>query len=361
MAERRDYPFVPDVAIPPGETIAEILEERGITQSDFAQLLGRTEKNVSQLINGKAPIGHDLAIDLERVLGAPSSFWNNSESTYRDLLARHEEKDRLSAEVAWARQFPLKEMEEQGFIAREGGAGEQTAGLLDYFGAASTDAWKGYWASPKRLAARMTSAYTPDVPALTAWLRAGEIAARGVETAPFDAKAFEEIVREAPALTLGDIEQAVSTLQARCAQAGVALVLVPELPKIRCSGVSRWLSADKALIQLCLRYKTADQLWFSYFHEACHILRHSKKRTYVAYLNEQSYEELEANGFAADALIKPAAWADFVSQGKPSKAQVMDFAGAQRVAPGVVVGRLQHEKLIPFAQMNDLKVPLTWV
>lgn len=360
MTERRDYPFVPDVPIPPGETIAELLEERGITQSDFAQLLGRTEKNVSQLVNGKAPIGHDLAIDLERVLGVPSSFWNNLEATYRDLLARQEAKDRLAAETTWAKQFPLKEMESQGFIARETGAGERTASLLDYFGVASTDAWQGYWGSPKRLAARMTNAYTPDVPALTVWLRAGELAARNVETAPFDPKAFGAVVRDAPSHTLGDIEQAIPALQTRCAQAGVALVLVPELPKIRCSGVSRWLATDKALIQLCLRYKTADQLWFSFFHEACHILRHSKKRTYVAYLNEESHEELEANAFAADIMIQPSAWADFTSHGKPSKARVLEFATTQGIAPGVVVGRLQHERIVPFAQMNDLKVPLDW-
>jgi HTH-type transcriptional regulator/antitoxin HigA len=360
MTERGDYPFVPDVPMPPGETIAELLEERGITQSDFAQLLGRTEKNVSQLINGKAPLGHDLAIDLERVLGAPSSFWNNLESTYRDLLARQEARDRLAAETTWAKKFPLKAMESQGFIARESSTGECTADLLDYFGVASTDAWQGYWSSPRRLAARMTGAYTPDIPALTAWLRAGELAARTIETAPFSARGFEIVVRNAPPLTSGDIRQTFPALRVQCAQVGVALVLVPELPKIRCSGVSRWLASDKALIQLCLRHKTADQLWLSFFHEACHILRHSKKRTYVAYLNEQSHEELEANVFAADTLIQPSAWADFTSRGKPSKARVLEFATIQGIAPGVVVGRLQHEKIVPFAQMNDLKVPLVW-
>ena len=360
MAERKSYPFVPDVAIPPGETIAELLEERGITQSDFAQLLGRTEKNVSQLINGKAPIGHDLAIDLERVLGTPSSFWNNLESTYRDLLARQEEKGRLSAEMTWAKKFPLKEMESQDIVARESSPSEQTACLLDYFGVASAEAWQGYWASPKRLAARMTSAYTPDIPALTVWLREGELAARDVQTAPFDAKAFETVVRGAPAMTCRDIRLAIPDLQTSCAQTGVALVLVPELPKIRCSGVSRWLMSDKALIQLCLRYKTADQLWFSFFHEACHVLRHSKKRTYVAYPNGQSQEELEANEFAADTMIQPTAWSGFTAGGKPSRAQVVEFAAAQGIAPGIVVGRLQHKKIVTFAQMNDLKVPLTW-
>lgn len=335
-----------------------MLEERGITQSDFAQLLGRTEKNISQLINGKAPLSHGLAIDLERVLGAPSEFWNNRESGYR--LARHEEQERLAGEKAWARQFPLKDMECQGIIARESGPAEQTAGLLDYFGVASTEAWKAYWSSSKRLAARMTSAYSPDIPALTVWLREGELAARAVVTAPFDPRAFERVVRNAPSMTSDDIEQAIPALQERCAGAGVALVLVPALPKIRCSGVSRRLSSDKALIQLCLRYKTADQLWFSFFHEACHVLRHSKKRTYIAYLNEESHEELEANEFAANTMIGLAPWTAFTSRGKPTKAQVREFAASQQIAPGIVVGRLQHEKIVPFTQMNDLKVSLSW-
>lgn len=360
MSDRKGYRFVPDVPVPPGETIAELLEERGITQSDFAQLLGRTEKNVSQLINGKAPLSHELAIDLERVLGAPSAFWNNLESGYRDQLARQEEQERLVNESSWAKQFPLKDMESRGLIARESGPGDCTARLLDYFGVASTDAWRGYWGSPKRLAARMTNAFSPDIPALTVWLREGELTARALDTAPFNARVFETVVREAAAMTVDDIQDSVPALQAMCAEAGVVLILVPELPKIRCSGVSRWLSADKALIQLCLRYKTADQLWFSFFHEACHILRHSKKRTYVAYLNQESPEELEADEFAANSLIRPEVWADFIAFGRPTKVAVLEFATAHNIAPGIVVGRLQHERIVPFAQMNDLKVPLAW-
>ena len=76
---------------------------------------------------------------------------------------------------------------------------------------------------------------------------------------------------------------------------------------------------------MCLRHKTADQLWFSFFHEACHILLHSKKRTYVAYLNEQSHEELEANAFAADIMIQPSAWAGFTSYGSRRKPESLSL------------------------------------
>ena len=115
------------------------------------------------------------------------------------------------------------------------------------------------------------------------------------------------------------------------------------------------------MIQLYLRYKTADQLWFSFFHEACHILRHSRKRTYVEDISDRSPEEQEANAFAADTLVPQRAWDEFVTVPRPTKASVGDFATRQGIHPGIVVGRLQHEGIVPFNHMNDLKAKLEWV
>jgi HTH-type transcriptional regulator / antitoxin HigA len=360
MAERVDYRFVPDVAIPPGETIGEILDERGITQADFALMLGRTEKNVSQLINGKAPISHELAIDLERVLGVPAALWNNLEAVYRDLLARQREDKDVEREAAWAKGFPLQRLKEDGFIARETGPAEQSSQLLEFFGVASPEAWLQYWSSPRRLAARVSGAYATDVPALTAWLRLGELAAREMEILPFDRRGFATVVCEARTLTREPVQTAFATLRNRSAECGVAVVLVQELPKIRCHGVTRWISDETALIQLCLRYKTTDQFWFSFFHEACHVLKHSRKRTYIEDIADRSVEEGEANAFAADTLIPPTAWQAFLGGGRPTKASVRAFAAEQGIAPGIVVGRLQHEQVIPFEQMNELKTKVHW-
>lgn len=361
MTNPRAYRFVPDVPIPPGETVSELLSDRHMSQADFALALGRTEKNVSQLVNGKAPITHELAIDLERVLGVPAAVWNNLESTYRDLLARRREEELLADESDWVRQFPLKRMQNEGFIARETSPARQTAEVLRFFGVASRESWTEYWASPKRLAARMTTAYTANVPALTVWLRQGELLAREVDTASYDATRFAAVVQDARRLTRDDIETAIPELTESCARAGVALVLVPELPRIRCSGVSRWVSPNKAIIQLCLRYKTHDQLWFSFFHEAGHILKHDRKHTYVQGLADDSIEEIEADAFAADTLIPRADWVRFVAAGRPTKQEVLGFARQEGIAEGIVVGRLQKERLIPFSWMNDLKVRLDWV
>lgn len=360
MADRMIHRYAPDVAIAPGETIAEILRERGIAQTDFALMLGRTEKNVSQLVNGKAPISPELAIDLERVLGVPAAMWNNLESTYRDLLARGREVERHRGDTAWVKTFPTKYLRDNDFIARETAPGEEAGELLDFFGVASPDAWRDYWTAPRRLAARATTA-SHDLPALTVWLRAGELAAREIELAAYDAKAFAAVVARARTMTCEPADEAFEALALMCAGAGVALVVVPEPPKVGCYGVTRWTSDDRAVIQLCLRRKTADQLWFSFFHEACHVLRHSRKRTYVEDMSDRSVEEVEANAFASDTLISKDAWGRFLAHGRPTKASAQAFATEQGIHVGIVVGRLQHERVVPYSHMNDLKTKLAWV
>jgi HTH-type transcriptional regulator/antitoxin HigA len=360
MADTKGYAFVPDEPVAPGETIAEILSERGITQADFALRLGRTEKNVSQLVTGIAPVTHELAISLERVLGVPAEFWNNAESRYRGLLSRAAERERLAEDVQWATQFPLKAMAERGWIARETTPAEQAEEALRFFAVSSPDAWDAYWASPRRLAARMTEAYTVDTPALTAWLRQGELQAATVETAPHDPEGFRQVLGRLRVLTCQDPGMWQAVMRDECAGTGVAVVFVPELPKIRCHAVSRWLTPDKALIQLCLRYRTDDHLWFSFFHEAAHILRHSKKRTFVDDLAGASPEEREADRLAYEWIIPGAELDAFLSHGVPTKATVVEFAERLGIAPSIVVGRLQHDRVIPQSWMNDLKTRLEW-
>lgn len=360
MAETKGYAYIPDEPVAPGETIAEILSDRGLTQADLALRLGRTEKNVSQLIAGIAPVTHELAIALERVLGVPAEFWNSAESRYRGLLARAAERDRLAADEQWAKQFPLKAMADRGWIARETTPSERTEEVLRFFAVSSPDAWGAYWASPRRLAARMTGAYAVDTSALTAWLRQGELQAAAVETAPFDSERFRQVLGRMRTLSSQDPLLWQAALRDDCASAGVAVVFVRELPKIRCHAVSRWLAPDKALIQLCLRYRTDDHLWFSFFHEAAHILRHSKKQMFVDDLAGDSPEEREADRLASEWLIPGSELAAFLANGTPTKATVVAFAKQMGIAPGIVVGRLQHDGAVPQPWMNDLKIRLDW-
>lgn len=360
MASEARYTWTPDVPVPPGETIRELLEERSISQVDFATRLGRSEKFVSQLVNGKAPLSYETAIELERVLGAPATYWNSAEATYRGLLARLQLEAKSEEQAAWVKSFPRKDMASRGWIARESSVAEQHDELLGFFGVSSISAYEEYWGSERRLAARMSTAYTAETPAIAAWLRAGERAAERVRTERFDEATFRDVLirlRTASRLTVSDWQREIVE---RSAVAGVAVVFVPDLPKTRCHAVSWWANRSRAVIQLGLRYGTADQVWFSLYHEAGHLLLDERSRSRISDLDGDPTAEERANRFAADSLVPATDYAKFIADGRPSKAQVVSFAERAGIAPGIVVGRLQKDLVIPYDRMNDLKTKLEW-
>jgi hypothetical protein len=147
-------------------------------------------------------------------------------------------------------------------------------------------------------------------------------------------------------------------MQACCAQAGVAVVFVPSLPKTGVSGATRWLSWSKALIQLSLRYKTNDHLWFTFFHEAGHILLHGRKELFLEGLNGLDAEkEQEANAFAERELVPQQVFTSWLkTTPRLTKTAIVEFSNTVGIAPGIVVGQLQHKGLLPMTHCNDLKL-----
>jgi HTH-type transcriptional regulator / antitoxin HigA len=144
------------------------------------------------------------------------------------------------------------------------------------------------------------------------------------------------------------------------ASAGVALVILPGLPGAPAGGASRWYRAH-GLITLTLRYLSDDQFWHSVYHEAGHLLGGRRGRMVLEELEyeHETDEEHAADQFAMDLLIPPADLEAFIASGEIDRRSVRSFAGSQGIAPGIVVGRLQRERTIGAAQMNDLKQRLT--
>jgi Zn-dependent peptidase ImmA (M78 family) len=124
-------------------------------------------------------------------------------------------------------------------------------------------------------------------------------------------------------------------------------------------GATRWIGPDRAILALTLRYKSNDQLWFSLFHEAAHILKQSKKLLVLEGSEALDPElEREADRFASDFLIPPAEAARL--RGLRSAAEVEQAARRIGIAPGIVVGRMQKEGWLPWKNLNGLKVSYEW-
>ena len=357
MTTNMAVPPQSDLAIPPGELLEEELEARGMTQLEFARRTGRPPQAISEIIRGKKQITYDTALEFERVLRTPAYIWVNLEAEYQLARARQREAEELSRQEARLQEFPVYEMEAHGWIARAATPQGKVRELLRFFGVASFDVWQS-----TVVGFRITPGARVSIGSLAAWLRQAELEGHTIETEPYDATRFREALAAIRELTTEPVKTFVPRMQTLCASAGVTLAFVPEIPKSGASGCARWLTRDKALIALSLRYKTNDHLWFSFFHEACHILKHRIRQVFIEGIDDNGDPDAEddANRFAADTLIPPDAWASFVGEHYPTLEAILTFAHQVRIAPGIVVGRLEHEGRIPYGRFHSQKVKLQW-
>lgn len=355
--------YLPDVVSAPGETLEEILEERGMTQAALARRMDRPLKTINEIIRGKAAITPESALQLERVLGVSATFWNRRESLYREYLARCAEEDRLRVAKDWLEQLPLRDMEKQGWVRKAFDTAGQVREVLNFFGFASPQAWTE-WSNGLQVAYRGSPAFASNPAAAAAWLRQGEIEAQSIACQPYDEKKFRAAIPWLRSLTLKDPQSFLPELMHGCASCGVAVVILPELPGTRLCGAARWLAPDKALVQLSLRHKTNDHLWFAFFHEIGHILLHGKRESFLDAERKhgRQYKEEQADRFASDVLIPPTEYQAFIdSYPRPDAAAIQRFAAEIGVAEGIVVGRLQHDGVLGWGTANHLKVHFRWV
>jgi HTH-type transcriptional regulator / antitoxin HigA len=353
-------------AVPPGDTMDERLRLRNMSQSELARRMDRPIKTINEIIKGKAAITPDTAIQLERVLGLSASFWNNLERNYREDVARIEERRQLAKQTSWLQQFPLTDMFKLGApLHRFGDPVDQLEELLRFFGVSSPAAWEKQSAAAGALF-RQSTVYAAHRPAVEAWLRWAEITADRVECAPFHEAEFRSALEQIRVLTREEPEVWYPKAIELCAAAGVALVFIRELPKTRASGAAKWLSPTKAMIALSLYGKRADIMWFSLFHEAAHILLHGRRDQFVDDADHpgrgsEDEREEQANAFARDFLIAPADYAVIRLTHNNSKRVISRFADSIGVDAGIIVGRLQHDKVIAPNYCTELRRGIDWV
>jgi HTH-type transcriptional regulator / antitoxin HigA len=353
--------YKPDSVTPPGETLLELLEERSMSQTELAERMGRPKKTISEIVNAKAAITPDTALQLENVFGVPAHFWMHREQDYQESLARGREHERLAQQIEWLKSFPVKEMIKRGWIEDKKAKLENFKAVLSFFGMASPEQWEKYWSS-RAVAYRKSTAVSTNKASVITWLRQGELLAEKIDCEPYNASKFKKALETIRTLTTESFEVARPKIVALCAEAGVAVVFVAEMPKMGVSGVTRWLSSSKALIQLSLRYKRDDSFWFTFFHEGKHVLQENKDEMFFAGDEGVAYDpdapmEREANAFSANFLIPEAEFKRFVaaSGNRYSKAEIVQFSSRLNIAPGIVVGRLQHEEHLLPTHCNDLK------
>lgn len=357
------HPYQPDYAASPGDFIQEQLDHLDISGRELARRCGRSPKLIAEIISGKAPIEPETALQLERVLETEASIWLGMEANYRLHLARVKEHSALAEHIGWAKTFPLKDLTKRGLLNIKNDAAAQVQEVLRFFGCGSVDACQDRFNELEEVAFRHSPTIDSDKAALLAWLRIGDIKAEQIETKEYDRAKFVASLKEVRSLSLKPIEVFFPEVQKLCADAGVVFILEPSLPKVALSGASRWLSPRRALIQQTVRHLSNDHFWFTFFHECAHLLLHSRKSIFLEgneMANVGPELEAEANDWASNFLIPSEALTRFITRFTYNDSQVEEFAAEHGIAPGIVVGQLQHRKVLKFQHMNHLKERYAW-
>jgi HTH-type transcriptional regulator/antitoxin HigA len=349
--------FKPDYAIHPGAYLAEILESREIKKNDFARRAGISPKAVSQIINGKALYSSELALVFERVLGVDARLWMNLASSWQLFQTERKEERKLANEATktWLKRFPVADLRKLGIVPNTRKPQELAEAILRFLGVSSPESCSE-WISSRAVAFRKSSAYNESNEATSIWLKLAEIRSATQDIPMYNRETFKKHLSDVRNLTRASFPGAIDRLQEICAKSGVYFVIIPKLSGIRLSGASWWLGNDRPMLAFSLRYGTNDHFWFTFFHEAAHILLHGKKGIFLDSQDDNDApDEQEADTFARNSLIALGSWNSFIAGANFYEPAIKAFAASQGVHPAIVVGRLQHESRIEKSWHNGLK------
>lgn len=351
-----------DLIIHPGETIADILMERNITQAELAARTGVTPAYVCNVIAGKKDISAKFAFALEYALGVSKSFWINLQANYDAELLEYNARKTITDEERTARsslrevvkylrdlgKMPIKESIEDSILTLRKVL--QISNIANLKNIIPEGAF------------RMSSKSAIDPYVMGAWIRLCQIAGehRNINT-KFDVEKVNELVNKAKLVMCSDEESIQKSLTELFGEYGIDFSVVRNFRGAPVQGYLSRKNDGTYQMVLTIRGSYADIFWFSLFHELGHIVNGDVTgvNSFIDY-DENAEMEMEANNFASTTLISPSAYEYFVEKGDYSIDAIKAFANSQGVKPYIVIGRLQRERKLDYNRYSSEKVRYKW-
>ena len=344
--------FRPNWVSPPGETISDIILRRQISLYTLAESMEIPIDDIQQILAGNLPIDLKIADGLRKNIGGTTEFWIKREERYRLDLHRLEKN--------WFKDIPLKDLVSLGWIKKEMA---NLNGCYKFFKVKSLFEWNNkYTDLSKQVAFRKSNTYQGRIGSIAAWLNQAEILALKMETKEWNKRRFTNSLSDIRELTNEkSVNIFIPKLKFICAQNGVSLVVLKTPSSCPINGATKFLPNGKPLLLLSFRYLSDDQFWFTFFHEAGHLILHEEKLN-LEVKDPRSFtdeKELEANQFAEETLIPDLFRKEMMTM-KIDKFSIVRFARRVGVSSGIIVGQLQYMKRIKYSYFNPLKRRFNW-
>ena len=347
----------PFINLGPGEAIREELEYYGWEQKDFAEIMERSEKYISQLITNKAPVTYEAACQLSKVFGQSTQFWLNLDAKYRDRLQESAKVVETEARALMYRYMPIRE------LRKKIGMPTKTEQLVD--------AVKAFWDieeldfafldSQVQVCFRKSEAYRNFNPYYAmSWLQLARNSLRGRRPkAKYNPTRLNELAQDIVDYSVAPngVENFINEL-ARC---GVIFLQQDHFEQTYIDGAA-FFDKSRPVIVYTARHDRSDNFWFTMAHEIGHVLLHEDQQGVfidsMDHLDLTDEREKEADDFAGGVLKSDAILKAFHGVKRPSSVKVQVVASDLGVHSGIVAGCLQHHKIASYKSFHEFKHPV---
>lgn len=345
----------PDLIIHPGETLAEVLESRDMTQKELAQRCVVSEKHISNIINGENDISSSLAKKLEYALGIDAIFWSNLQTLYDQEMLDYTELhnitneeisiiSRLKSVIEFAQKksyLPIIHSKEHTVIELRKLLGVNN--LTEIPNMTYDAAYR----------AQLSVKIDPFV--LFAWQALCVKMTEDIKIVDkLDTGKLEQEVASIKSLMFWPTKYIEEKLRETFASCGIAFAIAPYFKGAPVQGfIKKNRVTGKTILCMTKRRRRKDIFWFTLFHEIWHILKNDA-RVFIDFEHVTDESERRADMFSRNTLLSEHGYKAFLEANDFSKKAILKFASNEKVKPFIVVGRLCKEKHIPYSMHNSL-------
>ena len=347
--------------IHPGETLGEVLKDRGMEQKELALRVGLTEPYISNVVNCQKTISVSLAKKLEYALGIDASFWINLQANYEKELADFKDFNEISDEelgvlkilgniVEYLKRLGFLMLELQGPMLVV-----QLRRLLNVSNLMQIPALS------QAGAYRLATSTNVDPYVLFTWLRVCDLLTKDQQVEQkLDINKLKQKIPIIKKLMFEDAAMIQPQLRTYFAACGIRFSIVKHFRGAPVQGVIKENDDGTLSLIMTIRHKSADIFWFTLFHEIGHIIFGDIEGQLIDYESVKSEAEARADEFAANHLIDALAYDRFIRKDLFSLPAIKQFCAEQNIPPYILIGRLQREGRLEYSQYNKVKVKYEW-
>lgn len=350
---------VPAQNVGPGRILRRELEAKGWSNADLAEVLGMSEKSVSQLLNDKQAITVPTARLLARALDSSPEFWLSLDQNYRLHLAPPDPREEETALKARIRaRMPLAEMRKKGWIEYDSTARSQVKAYRKFWDS-SDDDFSAYERPDLPFCARQgvqADGQTRDY--CITWHQKARCEAARKKAKPYDRNRTLALASSIPDYTLKS--DGPRRFLAALKACGVKFLILEHLSKTYLDGAS-FMDGKNPVVVYTARYDRVDNFWWTVAHELAHVILHVRSEADSFLDNLSDEAELNANEREADA--KAATWLRVEKLQKSAapyaqyltEARLREIAAAVGLGPELALGILQFNRVVAWRTLPNIR------